>query len=65
MATANVGISKRYRRLKAHELVMLGDFVADEQRGLELWEGPNGFRADAFVKAMYRLIQSDSPATED
>jgi hypothetical protein len=47
-------IPKGLRRLKWNELVSVGDFVADEQRGMEPWEGPNGFRADAFVKPIYR-----------
>jgi hypothetical protein len=48
------GASPRFRRLKWNELVQAGDFVAVLQRGFELWEGPTGFRADAFVKPIYR-----------
>ena len=42
------------RPLKWNERVRLGDFVADGHRGFEPWEGPSGFRADAFVKQIYR-----------
>jgi hypothetical protein len=47
-------VPERFRRLKWNELVCQGDFVADERLGLEPWEGPGGFRADAFVKPIYR-----------
>lgn len=46
--------ARHYRRLRSDELVSLGDFVGDAQRGFELWEGPNGFRADAFIQPIYR-----------
>ena len=46
--------SKHFRRLKWDELVVTGDFVVNEQQGFEPWEGPSGFRADAFVKPIYR-----------
>jgi hypothetical protein len=46
--------SLRFRRLKWNELVRSGDFVAVLERGFERWEGPTGFRADAFVKPIYR-----------
>jgi hypothetical protein len=42
------------RRLKSSELVSHGDFVGNALQGFELWEGPNGFRADAFVQPIYR-----------
>lgn len=42
------------RRLEWNELVRKGDFVADGHAGFEPWEGPSGFRADAFVKPTYR-----------
>jgi hypothetical protein len=51
---------KRFRRLKANELVRRGDFVADDHQAFELWDGPMGFRADAFVKAVYRRDESGS-----
>jgi hypothetical protein len=45
---------ERFRLLKRNELVRQGDFVSNEDRSLEPWEGPNGFRADAYVKPIYR-----------
>jgi hypothetical protein len=53
-ANMKAGDPKGFRRLKSSELVSLGDFVANEGRGFELWEGPGGFRADSFVKPIYR-----------
>jgi len=47
--------SKHFRRLKWDELVVSGDFITNEKQEFEPWEGPSGFRADAFVKAIYRL----------
>ena len=55
---ARVDIPTRLRRLRRNELVSRGDFVADPQRGFEPWEGPGGFRADAFVKPIYRRDRS-------
>ena len=55
--TAEAGIPKRLRRLKWNELVSTGDFIANGQQGFEPWEGPNGFRADAFVKPIYRRAE--------
>lgn len=63
-ASGKTGVPKRFRRLKWNELVSLGDFVADEHRGFEPWEGPGGFRADAFVKPIYRRDESRSTATK-
>lgn len=48
------GVVMHFRRLKANELVSQGDFVADGRCGFEPWEGPGGFRADSFVKPIYR-----------
>ena len=59
-----VDVRMRLRRLERDELVSRGDFVADAQRGFEPWEGPGGFRADAFVKPIYRRDRSGSTATE-
>ena len=53
-ASEIAGIPKHFRRLKWNEVVSRGDFVADELRGFELWEGPGGFRANAFLKPIYR-----------
>lgn len=46
-----------FRPLKWDEQVKRGDFVADGQQGFELWEGPSGFRADTFVKTIYRKLR--------
>ena len=54
-----------FRRLQANELVSRGDFVADDHQALELWDGPTGFRADAFVKPVYRRDESGSLATSE
>jgi len=59
----DAGVPKNFRRLKSNELVSTGDFVADERRGFEPWEGPNGFRADAFVRAIYRRDDGRAGAT--
>ena len=63
-ASTKAGVPKRYRRLKWNELVSLGDFVADKHRRFEPWEGPSGFRADAFLKPIYRRDESRSTATK-
>jgi hypothetical protein len=56
--SVKAGVPKRLRRLKWNEVVSRGDFVANEHRGFELWEGPSGFRANAFVKPIYRRHES-------
>jgi hypothetical protein len=63
-ASKNEAAPKRLRRLKWNELVSLGDFVADEHRGFEPWEGPSGFQADAFVRPIYRRVERRSIATK-
>jgi len=55
-APAPAGVRRRFRQLKWNELVRRGDFVMDEHQGFEPWEGPGGFRADAFVKTIYRKL---------
>jgi hypothetical protein len=45
------------RPLKWNELVCRGDFVEAGREGFEPWEGPSGFRADAFVKQIYRRLE--------
>lgn len=45
------------RPLKWNELVRRGDFVEDGREGFEPWVGPSGFRADAFVKQIYRQLR--------
>jgi hypothetical protein len=44
------------RLLKWNERVQRGDYVPDGRKGFEPWEGPAGFRADAFVKQIYRRL---------
>jgi hypothetical protein len=51
---------KSFRRLKWNELVISGDFIANEHRRLEPWEGPSGFRAAAFVRPIYRATKAGS-----
>lgn len=63
-ATAKPDVLKPFRLLKSNEVVGRGDFVADEHCGFQPWEGPGGFRADAFVKPIYRRDESRSPATK-
>ncbi len=48
------GVPEGFRRLRWNEVVCLGDFVVDARHGFQLWDGPRGFRADAFVKPTYR-----------
>jgi hypothetical protein len=59
-ASAGVRGSKNFRRLKGDEMVWQGDFVADQRLGLQRWEGPGGFRADAFLKPIYRRKEGGS-----
>jgi len=58
-APARASVSERFRRLKRNEVVGHGDFVADERLGLQPWEGPGGFRADAFVRPIYRRKETE------
>ena len=44
----------RFRRLESNERVMPGDYLKDEDSNYLPWEGPGGFRADSFVKKVYR-----------
>jgi hypothetical protein len=53
---------KHFRRLKSNELVTRGDFVLNDQQEYDLWEGPLGFRADAFVRPIYRPDEARSIA---
>jgi hypothetical protein len=62
--SATAGLPKRIRRLKWNELVRFGDLVAVDRQGFQPWEGPSGFRADAFVKPIYRQHESRSTATK-
>jgi hypothetical protein len=63
-ASAKAGVLKRFRRLKWNELVSPGDFVTDDHLSFEPWEGSSGFRADAFLKPIYRLDERRSTATK-
>jgi hypothetical protein len=49
--------SKNLRRVRWDEVVRQGDFVVGG-KGFEPWEGPSGFRADSFLKPIYRTRQS-------
>ena len=55
--SAKAGVPECFRRLKWNEVVSRGDFVMDEHRGFELWDGPGGFRANAFLKPIYRRYE--------
>jgi hypothetical protein len=48
--------AEHLRPLKWNEMVRRGDFVEDGKQGFEPWVGPGGFRADAFVKQIYRQL---------
>ena len=52
-----MAVPDRMRALKWNELVRCGDFVEDGREGFEPWVGPSGFRADAFVKQIYRQLR--------
>ena len=58
MSTANPSAAalaaEGLRTLKWNERVQRGDLVADGRHGFEPWEGPSGFRADTFIKTIYR-----------
>jgi len=61
LVAASAGDTARhFRRLKQNELVSLGDFVSDNHKGFQLWEGPSGFQAGSFVKAIYRRAKIPS-----
>ncbi len=47
---------RQLRRLKWNERVQHGDYVGDDRAGFEPLEGLNGFRADSFVKQIYRRL---------
>ncbi|HEY5232789.1 MAG TPA: hypothetical protein VIK35_04565 [Verrucomicrobiae bacterium] len=60
--SAVAAVPKRLRRLKWNEFVRRGDFVEDGHHGFEPWEGSGGFRADSFIKTIYRKL-ARQPAT--
>ena len=45
-----------FRRVHKNEVVSRGDYVLNDLQGIEPWEGPGGFRADSFVKQIYRRV---------
>ena len=51
-------IPQHLRRLRWDEVVGRGDFVANDRREFDRWDGPTGFRADAYVRRFYRLVES-------
>jgi hypothetical protein len=55
-STPVAAVSQHLRPLKWNEMVRRGDFVEDGKQGFEPWVGPGGFRADAFVKQIYRQL---------
>lgn len=55
-STALPVVLEQLRLLKWNERVQRGDFVANGRLGFEPWVGPSGFRADAFVKQIYRRL---------
>jgi hypothetical protein len=59
-AALNGDGSEHFRPLKWNEQVRRGDFVEDGKQGFELWSGLVGFRADTFVKTIYRRKKASS-----
>ena len=57
--TVPAQVPRGFRRLKCSEVVTPGDYLVDELRGFEPWEGPGGFRADAFTKPIYRRDKTE------
>jgi hypothetical protein len=55
-SSSDAMVPQRLRPLKWNELVRQGDFVEDGRQGFEPWMGPSGFRADTYVKAIYRKL---------
>ena len=56
--SSTAAVAASFRLLEWNELVRRGDFVEDGHQGFEAWEGPAGFRADAFVKQIYRRLKA-------
>jgi hypothetical protein len=50
----NPALEEQLRPLKLNELVRRDDYVGNGHHRFEPWAGPGGFRADAFVKKIYR-----------
>lgn len=55
-ASADATPPEGKRRLTFNEVVSRGDYVMNDRAGLELWEGPAGFQAGSFIKAIYRTV---------
>ncbi|HVY70638.1 MAG TPA: hypothetical protein VHH73_11970 [Verrucomicrobiae bacterium] len=53
-AAVTTAVTGRLRRLRPNELVCRNDYVSDGCGGFALLSGLSGFRADAFVRAIYR-----------
>lgn len=62
--SAPAGIPIELRLLNGNEVVSRGDFVAGEHQEFELWEGPAGFRADSFLKPIYRRARGAPIASQ-
>ena len=58
-------LAEGLRPLKWNELVRRGDFVEDGRAGFEPWVGPSGFRADAFVKQIFRRLAHPSAPSKN
>jgi hypothetical protein len=56
-------VSAGLRPLKWNERVCRGDYVEDGNQGFEPWAGPAGFRADSFVKQVYRRLKQQVART--
>jgi hypothetical protein len=48
---------EQLRLLNRNERVQRGDYVQSGGDQFEPWEGPGGFRADTFVKQIYRRVR--------
>ena len=54
----------RFRRVRFDELVIPGDYIKEGENCYEPWDGPRGFRAASFCKAVYRPEWKTHPAEE-
>ncbi len=55
--------SRTLRRVKSDEVVRQGDFVV-AGNGFEPWEGPSGFRANSFLKPIFRALAVPAGTSE-
>ena len=58
-APSRASVPERFRRLKWHEVVWSGDFVADERLWFELSKAPGVFRAGSFARPIYRKEETE------